>query len=121
MLVLLFQEHAMVSPAEDILRVPFADPKQLYNVTVRLEFIDIRTFGTLLNKFSPIKLRNDGALQKMVSEKMALPNEVEFYTVGDVLAYTASGSIKSLPVRGLMKRLVMGDFSCRIYHIKGQK
>jgi alpha-galactosidase len=123
MLVLLFQEHAMVSPAEDILRVPFADPKQLYNVTVRLEFIDIRTFGTLLNKFSPIKLRNDGALQKMVSEKMALPNEVEFYAVGgDVLAYHGIRLNQKFAGEGFDEETrVMGDFSCRIYHIKGQK
>ncbi len=122
MLVLLFQEHAMASPPEDILRIPFADPNQLYDVTVRLEFIDIRTFGTLINKFSPIKLRNEGALQRLVSEKIALQNEVEFYTVGgDVLAYHGIRLNPQFAGEGFDEETrVMGDFSSRIYHIKGQ-
>ncbi len=122
MLVLLFQEHALASPPEDILRIPIADPNQLYDVTVRLEFIDIRSFGTLINKFSPIKLRNDGALQRLVSEKIALQNEVEFYTVGgDVLAYHGIRLNPQFGGEGFDEETrVMGDFSSRIYHIKGQ-
>lgn len=113
MLILLFQKHTKMSPTEDILKVPFANPKQLYSVTVRLEFIDIRTFGTLLNKNSPLKLRNDGVLQ----------NEVEFYTVGgDVLAYHGIRLNQQFAGEGFDEQTrVMGDFACRIYHIKGQK
>ncbi len=123
MLVLLFQQHAHTSAPQDILKVPIVDVTKVYTVAPRLEYIDIRSFGTLLNKYSPIKIKNDGALQRIVSEKIALENEVEFYTVGgDLLAYHGIVLNQQFTGEGYdQETRVMGDFSGRLYHIKAKE
>ncbi|MDD2297180.1 MAG: alpha-galactosidase [Sphaerochaetaceae bacterium] len=120
MLVLFFQIHAMANPGADLLRIPIADPELTYAVAPRKEHIDIKTFGSLVNMISPIRLKNDGTLQRLVNEKVLIENELEYYIVaGDVLAYHGIKLNQQFGGTGYDKETrVLGDFGSRIYHLK---
>jgi alpha-galactosidase len=120
MLVLFFQTLNEPNPHADILRIPIADPEANYAVTPRKERMDIKVFGSLMNTISPIRLKNDGTLQRLVSETVHLDNELEYYIVGgDVLAYHGIVMNQQFGGTGFDKETrVLGDFGSRIYHLK---
>jgi alpha-galactosidase len=120
MLVLFFQTLNEPNPPADILRIPIADPEANYAVTPRRERMDIKLFGSLVNTISPIRLKNDGTLQRLVSETVHLDNELEYYIVGgDVLAYHGIVMNQQFGGTGYDKETrVVGDFGSRIYHLK---
>ena len=123
MLVLFFQTLNTANPPADLLRIPLADPDLTYAVTPRREFVDIRSFGSLVNMISPIRIRNDGTLQRIVEETVHLESELEYYIVGgDVLAYHGIMLNQQFGGTGYDKETrVLGDFGSRIYHVKALK
>ena len=123
MLVLFFQTLTKANPPTDILRVSIADPDLTYAVTPRRERVDIRSFGSLVNMISPIRIKNDGTLQRIVEETVHLESELEYYIVGgDVLAYHGIVLNQQFGGTGYDKETrVIGDFGSRIYHIKALK
>ncbi len=120
MLVLFFQALNEANPPADILCIPIADPDLTYAVTPRKERIDLKAFGSLVNTISPIRLKNDGTLQRLVSETVRLDNELEYYIVpGDILAYHGIHLNQQFGGTGYDKETrVIGDFGSRIYHLK---
>ena len=108
------------NPPADILCIPIADPDLTYAVTPRKERIDLKAFGSLVNTISPIRLKNDGTLQRLVSETVRLDNELEYYIVpGDILAYHGIHLNQQFGGTGYDKETrVIGDFGSRIYHLK---
>lgn len=123
MLALFFQTLNIPNPPIDILRIPIADPDLTYAVTPRRERIDLKSFGTLVNMVSPIRIKNDGNLQRLVDETVHLENELEYYIVnGDVLAYRGIVLNQQFGGTGYDKETrVLGDFGSRIYHLKALK
>ncbi|WP_422480232.1 alpha-galactosidase [Pleomorphochaeta sp. DL1XJH-081] len=123
MLALFFQTLNIPNPPTDILRIPIADPDLTYAVTPRRERIDLKSFGTLVNMVSPIRIKNDGNLQRLVDETVHLENELEYYIVnGDVLAYRGIVLNQQFGGTGYDKETrVLGDFGSRIYHLKALK
>jgi alpha-galactosidase len=123
MLALFFQTLNIPNPPTDILRIPIADPDLTYAVTPRRERIDLKSFGTLENMVSPIRIKNDGNLQRLVDETVHLENELEYYIVnGDVLAYRGIVLNQQFGGTGYDKETrVLGDFGSRIYHLKALK
>lgn len=123
MLVLYFQTLTKADPPADILRIPIADPDLTYAVTPRREQVDIRSFGSLVNMISPIRIKNDGTLQRLVEETVHLESELEYYIVGgDLLAYHGIVLNQQFGGTGYDKETrVIGDFGSRIYHIKALK
>lgn len=123
MLALFFQTINTPNPPIDILRIPIADPDISYAVTPRRERIDLKAFGSLVNMVSPIRIKNDGTLQRIVDETVHLENELEYYIVnGDVLAYHGIVLNQQFGGTGYDKETrVIGDFGSRIYHLKALK
>jgi len=123
MLVLFFQTLNRANPPADLLRIPIADPDLTYAVTPRQESVDIRTFGSLVNMLSPVRIKNDGTLQRIVEETVHLESEIEYYIVGgDILAYHGIVLNQQFGGTGYDKETrVLGDFGSRIYHIKALK
>jgi alpha-galactosidase len=72
---------------------------------------------------SPIRIKNDGNLQRLVDETVHLENELEYYIVnGDVLAYRGIVLNQQFGGTGYDKETrVLGDFGSRIYHLKALK
>ena len=123
LLILFFQKLNIPNPAADILRIPIVDPDLTYAVTPRRELVDVKSFGSLVNMISPIRIKNDGTLQRIVEETVHLESELEYYIVtGDVLAYHGIVLNQQFGGTGYDKETrVIGDFGSRIYHVKALK
>jgi alpha-galactosidase len=123
LLVLFFQKLNTPNGAADLLRIPIVDPDLTYAVTPRREFVDVKSFGSLVNMISPVRIKNDGTLQRIVEETVHLESELEYYIVtGDVLAYHGIVLNQQFGGTGYDKETrVIGDFGSRIYHVKALK
>ena len=120
MLVLFFQRLNIANPPHDILRIPIADVEATYALTPRKERVDVKTFGSLVNTISPVRIKNDGTLQRLVSETVRLDSELEYYIVpGDILAFHGIHLNQQFGGTGYDRETrVLGDFGSRIYHLK---
>ncbi len=120
MIILFFQTLNTPNAGADVLRIPIADPEATYAITPRKERISLRLFGDLINRVSVIKLKNDSPLERIVTDKISLESEMEYYIVpGDVLAYGGIKLNQQFSGTGYDKETrVIGDFGSRLYHCK---
>lgn len=120
MLVLWAQKLNQPNPGCDILKVPVANPAYDYEVTPRKQKVSIKMFGDLINRNSPVKMKNDGFLQQFVSQKYSLDSEIEHYFVpGDMLAYGGIRLNQQFGGTGFdAQTRVLGDFGSRLYYIR---
>jgi alpha-galactosidase len=120
MIILYFQKRAIANPPSDILRIPLVDPELTYAVAPRKEQLDIKLFKTLSSQLSSVKIKEDGKLERIISETIKFESELEYYIVeGDVLAYHGiklnqqfTGKLYDRETR------ILGDYGSRLYHIK---
>lgn len=119
-LVLFAQKLAEANPGVDILRLEDVDTRAIYEVFPRQQKLDIKMFGDLVNRISPIPITEGGITQETISKAIALESEVEHYRAsGEQIAW---GGIKLNQQFGgtgydSMTR-VLGDFGSRIYLFK---
>jgi alpha-galactosidase len=110
----------MANPAPDVLRIEAVDLGAIYEVFPRRQRLDIKMFGDLVNRVSPIPITEGGVTQETISKTIALDSEVEHYRAsGEQIAF---GGIKLNQQFGgtgydAMTR-VLGDFGSRIYLFK---
>lgn len=119
MLVLDFQALNRPNIGPEVLRIPFARPDYDYEFSARVQKVPIRDFGSLINMVSPVAIKSDGKLRKVIDENVMLSSSDEHCIVsGDVLAY---GGIRLNPQfcgTGFTQDVrVLGDFGSRLYHI----
>jgi len=120
LLVLFAQKLNQPNPGADKLRVEAVDLNAVYEVFPRQQKIDIKMFGDLLNRVSPVPITEGGLAQDTISKAISLESEIEHYRVsGEQVAY---GGIKLNQQFGgtgydAMTR-VLGDFGNRIYIFK---
>lgn len=119
MLVLDFQTLNRPNIGPEVLRIPFARPDYDYEFSARVQKVPIRDFGSLINMVSPVMIKSDGKLRKVIDENVMLSSSDEHCIVsGDVLAY---GGIRLNPQfcgTGFTQDVrVLGDFGSRLYHI----
>ena len=119
MIVLDFQALNKSNIGPEVLKIPFARPDFDYEFTSRIQKVPIRDFGSLINMVSPIALKADGKIRKVIDENVMLTSRDEHCLVsGDVLAY---GGIRLNPQfcgTGFTADVrVLGDFGSRLYHI----
>jgi alpha-galactosidase len=120
LLVLFAQKLAEANPPSDILRIEDVDTQAIYEVFPRQQKIDLKMFGDLINRVSPVPITEGGIAQETISKTISLDSEVEHYRAsGEQIAY---GGIKlNAQFGGLgydsMTR-VMADFGSRIYLFK---
>jgi alpha-galactosidase len=120
LLVLFAQKLAQANPGGDILRIEAVDTQAIYEIFPRQQKLDIKMFGDLVNRISPIPITEGGITQETISKAIALDSEVEHYRAsGEQIAW---GGIKLNQQFGgtgydSMTR-VLGDFGSRIYLFK---
>lgn len=60
----------------------------LYELEVRPQVVDVRTFGSLINQILPVKVNAGGHLMHAVADRYMMPCETERYAAyGDLLMY----------------------------------
>ena len=120
MLVLYFQTLNTPNGKSDLLRIPTVDTDAIYAVTPRKERINLKMFGDLINRISPIRMKDGSVVDRVVTSSVALDSELEYYIVpGDLLAYAGIKLNQQFTGTGYDKETrVLGDFGSRIYHIK---
>ena len=119
MLVLDFQILNQPNISQEILRIPFARADFDYDIIAREQKVPIQQFGSLINMVSPVMLKANSQLKKVIDENIMLRSETEHHIVsGDVLAYSGIRLSPQFSGTGFTQDTrVLGDFGSRIYHI----
>ena len=120
LLVLFAQKLNPANPGSDKLRVQGVDHDAIYEVFPRQQKIDIKMFGDLVNRISPVPITEGGLAQDTISKNISLDSEVEHYRVtGEQVAYAGIKLNQQFGGTGYdaMTR-VLGDFGSRIYIFK---
>ena len=119
MLVLDFQILNQPNISQEILKIPFARPDFDYDIISREQKVPIREFGSLINAVSPVQVKADSQLKRVIDENIMLTSETEHHVVsGDVLAYSGIRLNPQFSGTGFSREVrVLGDFGSRIYHI----
>lgn len=95
------------------------DENAVYNINVRTEFIDILTFGSMLNYILPVKVNTDGHLMHAAADLYMLKCEDEAYTASGSLLMKAGLKLKqAFTGTGYNENVrLLPDFSARIYYL----
>lgn len=120
LLVLFAQKLNPANPGSDKLRIQSVDLDAVYEVFPRQQKIDIKMFGDLLNRISPVAITEGGIAQDTISKAVSLDSEVEHYRVsGEQVAFSGIKLNQQFGGTGYdaMTR-VLGDFGSRIYLFK---
>jgi len=120
LLVLFAQKLNPSNPGSDKLRLEIVDLNAVYEVFPRQQRIDIKMFGNLLNRVSPLPLTEGGIAQDTISKAVSLDSEIEHYRVtGEQVAWAGIKLNQQFGGTGYdaMTR-VLGDFGSRIYIFK---
>ncbi len=109
--------------AKPPLRLAGLDPDRTYQVTVRREAINIKTFGSLINQILPVRVNTEGILMHTASELYMMPCEEERYTAaGDLLMRAGIQLQQAFTGTGYNDAVrLMPDFSGRLYYLQAIK
>lgn len=96
------------------------DPDACYQVTARPQFVDIRSFGGLINYVLPVKVNTEGFLIHAAANLYTMPTETESFTAyGDCLMEAGLRVKQRFVGTGYTQDVrLMPDYSGRIYHLK---
>ncbi|MEN6470542.1 MAG: alpha-galactosidase [Clostridiaceae bacterium] len=115
-----YQFSAEPAHAHDILRVNGLDPDALFEVKTRPQYISVKTFGSLINHISPVKLSGEGLPLMLIARRYMFSVNEEIYRVGgDALSYCGVPLMQQFSSTGYNEGIrVLGDGGSRLYHIK---
>lgn len=118
-LVLYFQRLARPNPPMERIRIPGLTAG-MYVVKNRIQHINIRTFGTLVNEALPIKLKVNHTLHNAVANRYLYQSEAMEQTLtAEQLAH--AGLLLPHRFTGTGhgdKDMILEDFGTRLYHVK---
>lgn len=119
MLVLDFQILNQCNIWQSILRIPFARPDFNYAIETRLQKVPVSQFGSLINMVSPLQIKANSQLKKIIDKNIMLDNEQDYHIVsGDILANSGIRLSPQFSGVGFSNNTrVLGDFDSRIYHL----
>ena len=113
--------QALIHPAlnEDIIYVDGLE-NDLYVFRNKMQKLNLKMFGGLINYVSPIKLKVNGKLHNLVCKFYHPKGENERYLIyGDALKYAGIRLTQQFMGTGFSDKVrVLGDFGSRIYIIK---
>ncbi|MFA6732875.1 MAG: alpha-galactosidase [Sphaerochaeta sp.] len=121
LLVLFAQKLNPANPQSDKLFVQDVDLEATYEVFPRQQKIDIKMFGDLLNRISPVSFITEGGItQETISKALSLDSEVEHYRVsGELIAHAGIKLNQQFGGTGYdAETRVLGDFGSRLYILK---
>ena len=121
-LLLYFQDKAMPNPPLESVKIDHLIEGD-YNITVREQYMNIRTTGSLVNHVLPIKLKVNGFLLNQIANKYKYKNETFTKTMTHnqlkemnlLLHHTFTGTGTNDEV------MILPDYGSRIFNIKREK
>ncbi len=115
-----YQKTAEAAHAHDVLRLSGLDPDALFEVKNRAQYISVKTFGSLINHISPVKLSGEGLPLMLIARRYLFPVNEETYRIGgDALCYKGLPLMQQFSSTGYNENIrVLGDFGSRLYHVK---
>lgn len=115
-----YQRLATPNPPSDIIITYGLDDDLLYRVEARKQSISIKSFGSLINHITPVKIKGDGLIHNTISNYYMLESETESYTAyGDLLNYAGIKIKQQFSGIGYNQDVrLMGDFGSRLYYFK---
>lgn len=95
-------------------------PDTKYHIVGRKHFINIRTFGSLINYVLPFNVNGDGMLMRVASDLYMMPCEdEEYYAYGDTLMEAGLKNKQHFGGTGYNEHIrMMPDYSARMYYLK---
>lgn len=116
-----FQTLAQASEGFDTLRVTGLNPRQLYRIATKPQFLYIEQFGELVKHMIPVELHPDGPILRTANKLYKLNDCVETYTAtgalldaGIMLNNQFVGSYYNAQTR------LLGDFGSNLYVTEAQ-
>ena len=118
--MLLLQEMIVPNKQAQRLRIVGLDPNQKYKLHNRLEQVNVKVFGSLINTVAPIHIKQDSLLHNAIARRIKMSGENDtviangemLMRTGFVLSPAFSGSGFNDKVR------VFPDFAARMYFIE---
>ena len=108
------------SPKQERLRIPGLGKETKYKVSVRPEKLDLLSFGSMVNHISPVRIKEEGCLIKLIAKFYQLPIE-EFSVIQSGLSLQNAGLFlgQRWAGNGISKQTrILFDFSARCYLIE---
>ena len=118
----LYQTYAPACPSRDVLRAMGLDSSSLYTVDTVKQYLKISRFGSLIKHITPIPIKADGAIVRLVNKHFAMTDGTEHYECSG--AALSSGINLSMQYSGTgydPTLRIYGDFGSNLYHIKEKK
>lgn len=115
-----YQKNASPNCASEYYPLLGLDKDKNYKVENRPQYIDIRQFGQLINMVSPVEMKEDGVLHKIVSDNYMYEIEkTSFSAGGDQLMYRGLMPTQQFFGTGIDDKIAfMGDFGSRMFILK---
>lgn len=116
----LFQGSAKVGLGYDILKTAGLDEEKSYKVTGRRQYINVKTFGNLVNRVLPVKIRGDGVVHTLLSSRYMFKMVEESYeAAGDLLNSCGIKLIQQFSGTGYNDNIrIFSDYGSRLYVIE---
>ncbi len=116
-----FIDRVTPNPGTEVIKFASLSEEKLYDLSLRPQVINIKSFGDIINQPLPKKFdMDDGKLYEFLTNTLKLKNENEsFSAYGDSLMYSGFRPIQ----RGfkIINVRVLFDNDSRMYHIKERK
>lgn len=113
-----FQTRANAAQPPEQLEIPRLEPSAQYRVTAVPHTLEIRAFGRLINRLSPVPIRDGGVVQSVVNRHYRMPAVAQEYR-GTGAAMSRLRLIPQFDGTGAdAKTRILGDFGSTLYLIE---
>jgi alpha-galactosidase len=117
-----YQKLQQPNPGLEIIQLKGLDEETLYQLNTRLQYLNIKIFGELINDYIPFNIKEGGIIHNIISENYMFELEkeqVEAY--GDEFMNAGFRPKAQFNGMGYNERIrFIGDFGSRLYYIKKQ-
>lgn len=119
----LFQFAALPGKGREVLRLEGIDRACDYAVTGRMQFVNVKALGELINSVLPVEIRGDGIIHTVLSEHYMLTMCDERYRAGgDLLCGYGIRLAHRFSGTGYNDEICLfGDYYSRLYDIQAQQ
>jgi len=115
-----YQKMQQPNPGLEVIPLKGLDESALYQLNNRLQYLNIRIFGELINDYIPFKIKEGGIVHNIISDNYMFELEKEdVESYGDQLMYAGFRPKAQFNGMGYNEQIrFIGDFGSRLYYIR---